>query len=63
MSFRCYDRTRGTKAQTTDELNQRFIVVRTRAVENNRGWTGKDGFQAARLDSEHTGGWQASTGW
>ena len=39
------------------ELNQRFIVAR-RAVGNNRRWTGKDGFQAARQADERTG-WMA----
>ena len=39
----CFERTRGTQAQTTDvELNQRFVVVRTRAVGNNRRWRGKE---------------------
>ena len=44
------------------ELNQRFIVVRMRAVGNIRRWTGKDGFQAARLADENTG-WMAGKVW
>ena len=44
----------GTEARTTDaELEQRFIVVRARAVGNNRRWTVKDGFKAARLAEVH----------
>ena len=42
----------GTEARTTD-AEQRFIVVRARAVGNNRRWTVKDGFQAARLAEVH----------
>ena len=39
-----YDQTGGTYVQTTyAELNQRFIAVKMRAVENNRGWKGEDG--------------------
>ena len=33
-----------------------------RAVGNNRRWTGKDGFQAARLADENTG-WMAGKVW